>query len=207
MNFSVNKPTVQTFEEIDRTPLADGAHVVQITKVEVGHSKGRNCPMLIIRMTDVREDSKDKGKSFKHYVVLVNEPWGIGRLIALCRVLGVVGAGDSPDGLNPEDETSAMTCLLGKVLVVKTLYKETPRNDGKDGVFRSYEVDAYSRPKASTTASIEAIHGGIPPLPDDAKTSFDGTRQIGASRDGLDDSGKEANVADTSSFSESDLPF
>jgi hypothetical protein len=211
MNFSVNNPTVDAYENRSFEPMANGPHVVQITRVQVGHSKGRNCPMLIIRLTDVWPGSNgkpnpDEAKSMIHYIVLDDETWGIGRLIALCRALGVVGAADSPGGLDPADEQSAMDNLLGKVLIGTMSYKETPKRKG-NGVFKTNNCDAYNRPKPSTIATLEAHYNGMPPLPDDAHKSMDGTRSLGASKLGVSPQGEEIDVVDQSTFSEDDLPF
>jgi hypothetical protein len=144
--------------------LAPGLHAAQITRAIVGESKTGK-PMLSLRF------SICGGKlTWRDFIVLEASRFGFGRLVTLCDSIGVVGAADDPNGLDPFDQSSVTTHLLGKVLQVETTNETTQGHDGRPFV----QVRSVTFAALDSEQSIEWAE--TPALPEDAIEDWDGNR-------------------------------
>lgn len=175
------------------TPIEDGDHLALITKVVLTESK-KGTPMCAVRFHMISPKDESQGQSLRDYFLLIQKPYGYGKLARLCRAVDVVGVAQDPAGLDPHDQDSLWEHLLGKPVTITTSHEVKPRNDGS-GDFYSYQVEGYKAVSDKAKGALEKI--GALELPDDCRTDLDGN-QIGATQDGF---------ATEEGFDESDLPF
>jgi len=156
--------------------VAEGPHLVYVTAAEKRVSKTGN-PMIKCTFTVIDKQDHDEGKEIDEYIVLVETPWGFGKLARLCRSIDP----DMPDadsgGLDPESQKSINDLLLGQPLAL-TVQHEHEQWRGRDGKQRQgvkSRVDRF-RGEGLTDAEKDRLlasysEGGeqflTPPLPGD----------------------------------------
>jgi hypothetical protein len=176
--------------------IEPGNHLAMITKAFPSISKNGN-KMVCLRYTVMLGDGK--GIHCRDWITLKRTAWGLGRLIALCKCIGVEGNDNIDDGLDPENASSVHHHLLGGILVLTT--STEPYTDAEGKVKQSVVVDGFSDAPDDIMMQYEQ---SPPNLPDDAFTDFSG-ESVGSEY--TSESGETTFANDNDGFNEDDIPF
>ena len=155
-----------TKQEYSDGHITEGAHNFMITKAVVAPSK-KGEPMLSLRFTVVGND-ECAGEHVREYILLKPTRRGYGRLSDLCNAIGVVGSDDG-NGLDPHDQGSAHSFLLGKIFSAETFNQESEYL-GKVQVSARIIESGFS---ALNKRQLDALKLSAD-LPDDAYTGWKG---------------------------------
>jgi hypothetical protein len=148
--------TDEEYPEFDA--LEPGIHAVQITRCVLSESQKTGKEMCIMEYTVFGDDEEQAGFSFREYIVLVKKSYGYGKIIKICKAIwtadgnGILGAGEVEGGLDPHDQTSLHTLLLGSTFLVETENKTS-------GKFTNVNIKQYMKINEALRRDHEAQYG------------------------------------------------